>query len=201
MNLGFLTLEREVFLEMTTLVPIILIDAFVSIDIVIRPLSTKKDQFNRTIVIFSFLAFPLILLLPHLESKFSPLEPILYDLFNFHILIGVSLLITGGIILIISRIQLGGLGGTKIVIEDDHRLITDGMYKYIRHPIYFGFLLIFSGYSFAMGSIVMMILISIAFFLVFRKRMDIEENLLSEKFGDDFLEYKKRTARLVPFLY
>ncbi|MFW9779038.1 MAG: methyltransferase family protein [Candidatus Heimdallarchaeota archaeon] len=174
---------------------------FIGIDIVIRPLSTKKDQFNRSILIFSFLAFPVILLLPHLESKISPLESILSDLYNFHVSIGIGLLIIGGIILIISRIQLGELGGSKIVIEDNHRLMTDGMYKYVRHPIYLGFLLIFSGYSFAMGSIIMKILILIALFLIFRRRMEIEENLLATTFGDEFFEYKKKTARLVPFFY
>ena len=45
-----------------------------------------------------------------------------------------------------------------------------------------------------------MLLLPIVFYM-FKKRMDIEESLLLQEFGEEYREYMKRSARLVPGVY
>lgn len=83
--------------------------------------------------------------------------------------------------------------------RQNHRLITSGPYRYIRHPLYtFGTLLIvaivlMTGlWWLAVGA-----LVPIAILLF---RTPIEEARLVETFGDEYREYMKRTGRFFPRL-
>ena len=60
-------------------------------------------------------------------------------------IIGITILILGGVILISSRLMIGRFGSSKITLENNHRIITKGIYGYIRHPLYLGMLLVFFG--------------------------------------------------------
>ncbi|MFX0182875.1 MAG: methyltransferase family protein [Candidatus Hodarchaeota archaeon] len=201
MDLAFILFAREVLTQLHTLVPILLLNIFISIDIVIRPVSAKKDKFNRCIIAISFLSMPIVFILPYYEYKTITNQILSPLIFNVVSIISIVLLALGGMTLLLSRIQLGEYGGPKIVIEDEHKLITTGLYQFIRHPMYLGFLLLFFGYSLAFGSFVMTIVISSTFFLIFKNRMDIEERLLISEFGEEYLRYMEGTKRLFPFLY
>ena len=200
-NLGFLLFAREVFSQAQTLIPILLFNVVISTDIVIRPVSRKKDEYNRTVIIISFLMIPVGVTLPYFENKVIMEQILSLPTSNWILAIGTGFLIVGGILLLGARLQIGKFGGSRIAIEEKHQLITTGMYRYIRHPIYLGFLLLFFGYSFALGSIIATGGISLAFFLLFKSRMKMEENLLLASFGEEYLAYLKRTKRLFPFLY
>ncbi len=201
-NLGFILFESEVFKNPMRTIPILILNIFISIDILIRPISTKKDEHNRLIPVISFLSMPLIVLLPYLEFKLILDEITLLTHFSFHLfIIGVILSVMGGVILLLSRIQIGQYGGPKIVIEDRHQLITNGFYEHVRHPIYLGFLFLFFGYSLAFGSFLMTMLIFLFLFLIFNKRMEIEERLLIAEFGKKYELYLTRTKKLIPYLY
>ena len=201
MNLGFILVAREVFSHFSMFVPILLLDVFISIDIVIRPVSAKKDEYRRSIIAVSFLSIPILFTLPYYEYKVLMVQILSPLIANWASIIGTVLLVLGGILLLLSRIQLGKYGGPKLVIEDKHQLITTGSYQYIRHPMYSGFLLLFFGYSLSFGSVIMTFTILVVFFLIFKNRMDIEEKLLISEFGEEYLVYMKRTKRLFPLLY
>ncbi|MHA2262137.1 MAG: methyltransferase family protein [Candidatus Thorarchaeota archaeon] len=134
-NLGFIFLTPEVFFSWSSLVSILLFSTFLYVDIAIRPVSTKKDEYGSPVRVISVLLLPLILILPYLEYKhFSPLI-LSGTVCGLISILGISIMVLGGSILLVSRFQLGQHGGPKIVIEDNHRLITTGLYRYIRHPI------------------------------------------------------------------
>ncbi|MFX0054889.1 MAG: methyltransferase family protein, partial [Candidatus Hermodarchaeota archaeon] len=115
--------------------------------------------------------------------------------------IGVMILLLGSAVLLASRVQIGQFGGPRITVEDDHRLVTTGMYQHVRNPQYLGFLLLLIGYSFSLGSIVVALLTMIGLFTIFRSRIRLEEELLLAAFGDEYREYMERTWRLVPRIY
>lgn len=78
--------------------------------------------------------------------------------------------------------------------------ITNGPYKLIRNPMYSGLLLFFSAniiadFSFFSLAVFMILM------LVFLTKISMEERFLSQKFGLQYEKYKKRTYRLVPFIY
>lgn len=80
----------------------------------------------------------------------------------------------------------------------EQSLITNGAYRFIRHPIYSAFLLI-------LGSTILISanwLIGMAWIgmtaIEIVSRIGFEENLMLEYFGDEYREYMKRTGRLLP---
>lgn len=201
MNLGFFLFSPEIFTQPTVLFPILLLFVFIGIDILIRPISTKKDAFQRSFLIISFLLFPLFLYLPYFEFFFWEKSLSENGLAWYFLILGTLFLFFGGSIIFCSRLQLGEFGGPKLVIETNHILIQTGLYRYIRHPMYLGFLCLFLGYNIALGGIFVAFISTCFFFLLFRYRMTIEENQLLREFGNDFSIYKKKTKRLIPFLY
>jgi protein-S-isoprenylcysteine O-methyltransferase len=96
---------------------------------------------------------------------------------------------------------LGRFFTVNVAIATDHRLIETGPYRYLRHPSYTGALLAFFMLGVAMGNFVSLFCMTIPIFLVFRNRMQIEEEALIEAFGDTYRSYMQRTKRLVPFVY
>ncbi|MFX0124203.1 MAG: methyltransferase family protein [Candidatus Hodarchaeota archaeon] len=201
MNLGFILFAGEVYTNFSRLIPIVLLNVIISIDIVIRPTSAKRDEYRRSILLISFLFLPIILFLPYQEFRIYSYQHLTPSIYNLTVITGTVLLFLGGNLLIISRIQLGKYGGPRIVIEESHQLITNGVYRFIRHPMYLGFLFIFFGYSLALGSIFMTIAICIFFFFIFKNRIDLEEKMLISEFGNKYIDYMKRTSKLIPFLY
>ena len=202
LNLGFVLVAKEAISQLSVIVPLLIVNFIIILDILVRPLSKKKDKFNRYISIATFLLMPFIIIFPYYEHTFLvTVQMFPPPLFYWLSLLGVIILILGGIILLLSRLQLGRYGGSRIVIEDEHQLITSGVYRYIRHPMYLSFLLIFFGYFTALGSVFMTIIIVLGFFFIFKLRMELEERLLFLQFGEKYKKYMKRTKRIFPFLY
>jgi protein-S-isoprenylcysteine O-methyltransferase Ste14 len=83
---------------------------------------------------------------------------------------------------------------------DDHRLVTTGFYRYIRHPSYLGFLLAMLGWVLVfrsgVGLLVFLLFTPLIFVII-----PAEEALLLAEFGEEYDSYQRRTWRLLPFLY
>ena len=78
----------------------------------------------------------------------------------------------------------------------EQRLVTWGPYQYVRHPSYLGYFLMFFGFFLiwpSLLSILPWLAIPGYYHLTFE-----EEKLLTRRFGDEYLEYRKRTGRLLP---
>jgi protein-S-isoprenylcysteine O-methyltransferase Ste14 len=71
----------------------------------------------------------------------------------------------------------------------------------IRQPGYLGTLLIWLGAATALANWLIVSVVSIVMFRAFRKRMEAEERMLPDTFGDEYRDCMSRTQRLVPFLY
>ncbi len=69
---------------------------------------------------------------------------------------------------------------------------------YGRNPQYLGFLLLFAGYSFSLGSLIVKIVTVLGLFMIFRSSLLLEEKLLLETFGEEYEHYLRRTKRLLP---
>lgn len=89
--------------------------------------------------------------------------------------------------------------GSQYQIKDGQQLITQGIYKYVRHPIYLGVILSSIG-----GEMVCHSYLSIsflAFFFVFYMQSRREDMLLLKQFGEKFKKYKKKTAMFIPYIF
>lgn len=108
--------------------------------------------------------------------------------------------ISGLIICIYSRIILGSNWSKDVMIKKDHQLITKGPYKYIRHPIYTGLLMLYLGTMLAIGnvgSVLGFIILAFSFYL----KANEEENLMIKNFGERYILYQRETKKFLPYLY
>jgi protein-S-isoprenylcysteine O-methyltransferase Ste14 len=115
-------------------------------------------------------------------------------------LLGVGAMLLG---VIVNRLAISALGKfwDKLVIKEDHRLITEGIYAHIRHPIYTSYILLFAGYATLFHAPISAMLFAVVLAIWYGSRISLEEAMLIEKFGDAYCEYCMRTKRLFPFLY
>ncbi len=114
-------------------------------------------------------------------------------------IIGLSISIIGAIIACTSRFTLGKNWSLSIQRKEDHELIKDGIYKFVRHPIYTGLLLLFIGNAIIVGdyrAIIAVLIVFVSLWLKLKK----EEKLLMEIFGTKYIEYKNKTKALIPYL-
>jgi len=87
-----------------------------------------------------------------------------------------------------------------VTIQDDHKLVTDGPYRYIRHPRYLGIIAFTMGISLVFRSWLALIIVA-ALTLVLVWRIHGEEALMHQKFGKDWEAYCQKSWRLIPFVY
>ncbi len=113
---------------------------------------------------------------------------------------GKIMLPSGFALRTIARRALSGFFSPVIKIRPGQKLITTGPYKLIRHPIYLSEL--FSYFSFPMilgsfyGFVVMLIIVPILLY-----RISFEEKTLISRFGQEYVEYKKKIKKLIPYVY
>lgn len=106
-----------------------------------------------------------------------------------YILYGLPFIITGELIRIISS-------GT---IKKNEVLTKEGIYSFCRNPLYFGSFLISLGFSIASKNIFIWLYFIIFFPLIYYLTIKYEEKFLFEKFGNEYLEYKKSVPSFIPF--
>lgn len=81
--------------------------------------------------------------------------------------------------------------------EGKGELVTDGIYGYIRHPQYTGFLMITLGMLFDWATLPMLIMWPIMAVLYYRLARK-EEGDMEEEFRQQYLEYKRTTGMFLP---
>ncbi len=86
-------------------------------------------------------------------------------------------------------------GTTVKPFEESRTLVTNGVYRVSRHPMYLGFMLILAGVAILIGSLTPWAIIVIFPILMDRHFIEIEEHMLAERFGQTWQEYKRRTRR------
>jgi len=87
-----------------------------------------------------------------------------------------------------------------VTIREDHKLVTDGLYRYLRHPRYLGIIVFTTGISLVFRSWLALILVA-ALTLVLIWRICGEEALMRQEFGTDWEAYSRKSWRLIPFVY
>ena len=115
--------------------------------------------------------------------------------------IGLAIIVAGILLRLIAVVSLGRFFTVDVTIRQNHKLKKNGMYRYLRHPSYFASLLSFIGMGISLNNWISLVLIVLSISTVFMVRINIEEKVLIEQFGPEYLAYKKATWRLFPFIY
>lgn len=123
-----------------------------------------------------------------------------YVLFQPISILCVGVFLFALVILRRAHADLGRSYSQDLEIKDDHVLVTSGIYRYIRHPMYAaGFLMSISQIGLLQNWIAGFsgVIVLTLFYIL---RVPVEEKMMLEQFGEDYKSYRSRTKRLTPFL-
>jgi protein-S-isoprenylcysteine O-methyltransferase Ste14 len=85
-------------------------------------------------------------------------------------------------------------------LSSDHRLVTTGPYRFVRHPIYASIFSLLLGTGFLISPFPLLALAAVVCIAGIEIRVRIEESLLESRFGESFLEYRRNAPAYIPFL-
>ena len=111
---------------------------------------------------------------------------------------GVICLVIGLWLFHRSHTDLGTNWSITLEVREEHRLITQGVYRWVRHPMYSALFLYAVGQALVIPNWVAGPVNLIAFSVLFALRVRAEERMMFEGFGDEYAAYSARTKRLVP---
>ncbi len=152
------------------------------------------------LAVFNLAAFGLGLwLLPFLDRRLT-IAPFLHvssDAFRW---VGVFLLGTGQWLSVWAIRALGRWFSPRIGVQHGHELVGAGPYRILRHPFYTGLLMSMAGFPAVFGSWVG-IAMAVAAVPIVLYRVRVEEQQLEQEFGEAYRTMRRRTWRLIPYVY
>lgn len=116
--------------------------------------------------------------------------------FIFHIQIIGLVLTSIGYLLFIWSVVVRGRYAVSWEMPENQRLVTWGPYRYVRHPSYLGYFLMFLGLFFLWPNLFTLFPLAAIpgyFSLTFE-----EERLLVQRFRDEYVRYQRKTGRFIP---
>jgi protein-S-isoprenylcysteine O-methyltransferase Ste14 len=122
------------------------------------------------------------------------------ELNRFMIVLGLAMIIAGIAIRFVAIATLRRNFSGLLRIREGHTLVKNGIYKYVRHPAYFGAIVLFLGFPVMLSSIIgfVVMLLLVPYLL---HRIKLEESMLIGHFGVEYKEYMKTSKKLIPFVY
>ncbi len=111
--------------------------------------------------------------------------------------IGVPLGVMAATLLIVTFRSLGPNITDTVVTRARHTLVTDGPYRWVRHPFYVAFALAMAADALVTANWFLALTGAVAVALI-AIRTRTEEQKLIERFGDDYRHYMERTGRFIP---
>jgi protein-S-isoprenylcysteine O-methyltransferase Ste14 len=112
-------------------------------------------------------------------------------------LLGAVPLVIGVMINVAADRAFHGVGTTVKPFQESSALVTTGVYRVSRHPMYLGFILMLIGIAIFLGSLTPIAVVPVMGLLLDRRFIAVEERMLEEKFGDAWLDYKKSVRRWI----
>ena len=100
-----------------------------------------------------------------------------------------------------SHSDLGTYWSVTLELRENHRLVTQGVYRYVRHPMYAALFLYSTGQALVVPNWVVGPSYLVAFGILFALRIGAEERMMLETFGEEYARYMSRTKLLVPGIW
>ena len=114
---------------------------------------------------------------------------------------GVIVLIAGLAIRWTAILTLGKSFSVNVAIKDLQKICRAGFYRYVRHPSYLGALVAFLAVGLHLRNWISFAVLFVPTTAALLYRIHIEETVLREAFGEEYVEYSKSTKRLIPGVY
>ena len=163
----------------------------------VKVVKDRKGTQETVLLTLAWLGFfvPLIWIA---SSVFSFAE---YGLHPGPLIAGVLCFVAGLWLFYRSHADLGTNWSITLEVREQHRLVTQGVYRRVRHPMYAALLLYSVGQALVLPNWVAGPSYLIAFAILFAFRVRSEEGMMLERFGDEYAAYMTHTKRVVPGLW
>lgn len=145
-----------------------------------------------------------------LGGTFACLLPYLLNEWHFHRslpywaaarVVGGLLMCAGLVPIVRSFIEFAKADGTPVPLASPPRLVVSGFYRYVRNPIYVGFLFILAGQAILFGSAGLLEYTAVAWCIGAAAVRFYEEPILARKFGAEYRDYRHAVRAWVPRLH
>ena len=160
----------------------------------IKVVQSRKGQLELFLLTIAWMAF----LAPILWIATPWLAFADYPLYLLPFLAGTVLLALGLWLFYRSHADLGTNWSITLEIRESHRLVTQGVYRHVRHPMYLAFLLYGLGQAIVIPNWTVGPAYVVAMALLVAFRLGPEEALMRDRFKNDYDAYVSRTKMLVP---
>ena len=115
--------------------------------------------------------------------------------------LSVLLLVPGCLIMLWPVMQFFRARGTPVPFNPPPKLITTGLYAFVRNPMLLGLFLVMLGLGVLFGSLPLIFIFTPLFILLNVLYLKaIEEKEMEKRFGEEYLEYKRKVPMFIPRL-
>ena len=146
----------------------------------------------------------LALCVPLFYFLWIPLAKIPVDTGRVLDIAGLVIFLGGCGFVLWARRTLGKMWGLStsrnVMLRDDHIIVQNGPYAFVRNPMYFGWWVAMAGLVLVYPTWVVLLFLLFSVY-AFTGRARREDSALAVRFGEAWTEYKKRTKYLIPFIY
>lgn len=115
--------------------------------------------------------------------------------------IAIGILIVGLVIRAVAVFKLGRAFSANVAMREGQKLQRSGLYRYVRHPSYFGLELIFLSFALHSQTWACFAVVLVPPTLALLYRIHVEEKALRRAFGTEYEDYSRTTKRLIPGVY
>ena len=163
----------------------------------VKVVRSRRGALETALLMFAGLAFfvPLVwVVAPVLAFADYPLRPV-------PLFVGSAWLALGLWLFARSHADLGTNWSISLEVRESHQLVTHGIYRHVRHPMYLALLVYSVGQALVVPNWVAGPSYGVAMVVLCAFRLGAEERMMLEEFGVDYEAYMKRTKRLVPGIW
>ena len=140
---------------------------------------------------FLLVIFALIMTLIHF---IVPYKIVFFSPFNY---VGILFIILGLTIARKINSNFSKVDTEIHTFKKPRKLLTNGLFRYSRNPIYVGFILILIGLNILLGSVTSFLVVLVFIFVTNYWYIRIEEKNMQEQFGQEYTNYKKKVRRWI----
>jgi protein-S-isoprenylcysteine O-methyltransferase Ste14 len=159
---------------------------------------SSRDRGSTFLVTFVLaVGIALAFNLPEIAPQFN-----IQNFFTAFFALGILLIFSGMFFRLWAIRTLGKFFRTRVMIQEQHQLITSGPYQYLRNPSYTAILVILIGFGLGIGNwLSVLVLFAVGLADYGWRIARVEEPALAAQFGRAFQDYKKKTWALIPFIW
>jgi protein-S-isoprenylcysteine O-methyltransferase Ste14 len=109
--------------------------------------------------------------------------------------LGAALIVAGMVLAAVAFGAFRRAGTSVIPFEHSTTLVTSGVYRFTRNPMYLGLALVLAGTAWLLGTLGAFVPLPLFVWIIERGYIRGEERLLAETFGNEYLRYKREVRR------